>query len=71
MEAKKEDDETSGNGGEVNLAYQLSDSDPHDHDQEWPSFKEKLARFNSRDWCYKTIFWITDFATTKLRFLYD
>ena len=49
MEAKKEDDETSGNGGEVNLAYQLSDSDPHDHDQEWPSFKEKLARFNSRD----------------------
>ena len=40
---KKEPEVTSSESGEFNLAYQVSESDP-----EWPSFKEKLARFNSR-----------------------
>ena len=40
---EKKEPEVSSDSGEVNLAFQVSESDP-----EWPSFKEKLARFNSR-----------------------
>jgi hypothetical protein len=43
MDQKKEVDRDRG---EVNLGFQVSETDPQDPD--WPSFKEKLARFNSR-----------------------
>ena len=43
MDPRKEADPDRG---EVNLGFQTSETDPQDPD--WPSFKEKLARFNSR-----------------------
>jgi hypothetical protein len=40
------DSKQGGLAGEVNAAFKADESDPPE--QDWPSFKEKLARFNSR-----------------------